>query len=128
MADARDYRKFLNSDGTLHPRYLPRRLYTKLVNLYREDEAIIDEVFEELYLAWDLEQKLDVMKSAGRNPDKQQAAQEVLDELEDRDWWLATAAFERAFTRDFAATAGRWSEFLDPVYDDQEANGWRDLS
>lgn len=127
VSGKRDYRKFLNADGQLHVRYLPRRAYTELVSEYRRDDAIIDEVFEELYFSWDLNQKLEEMEASGEEPSKAVAAQRVIDELEDRDWWLVMGAFERAFARDFAANAERWAAVLDSIYDDQESNGWRDV-
>lgn len=127
MSGERDYRKFLNEDGRLHVRYLPRRVYTELVNDYRREDAIIDEVFEELYFSWDLNQKLEEMKKAGEEPNKAIAAQRVIDEMDDRDWWMVMSAFERVFARDFIHVAERWSAKLDSIYDDQEEHGWRNL-
>ncbi|HLT18532.1 MAG TPA: hypothetical protein VKZ96_03665 [Thermomicrobiales bacterium] len=126
-SEGRDYRKFLKEDGTLQTRYLPRRVYTELVNDYRREGAIIDEVFDELYFTWDLNQKLEEMKKAGEEPSKAVAAQRVIDEMDDRDWWMVMSAFERCFARDFIANVDRWTDKLDPIYDDQEANGWRNL-
>ncbi len=125
MPGERDYRKFLDDKGRLHTRYLPRPVYTALVKAYRADDVVIDEVFEELYFSWDLNQKLEAMKLAGETPSKALAAQQVLDEMDDQDWWRVTSAFERVFARDFINVAERWADQLDPIYDDQEQHGWR---
>jgi hypothetical protein len=127
VAEQRDYRKFLGADGRLHARYLPRKVYTQLVTAYRQDEAVIDEVFEELYFAWDLTQELERLKRAGQAPGKALAAQRVLDQMDDDDWWRVTSAFERVLQRDFASQSGRWTELLDPAYDALEELGWKDL-
>ncbi len=124
----RDYRKFLTAEGQLNVRYLPRQVYTAIVKEYRTRDTVIDEVFEQLYLAWDLEDQLQQQKERGAEPDRAAAAQAVLDSLEDTDWWRVNAAFEKALIRDFAAVAECWADLLDPVYDDQEARGWRDFS
>jgi hypothetical protein len=123
----RDYRKFLNDKGRLHTRYLPRSVYTGLVKDYRSEDGVIDEVFDELYFSWDLNQKLEAMERAGETPSKAVAAQQVLNEMDDQDWWRVMAAFERVLARDFIEVAERWADRLDPIYDDQEEHGWRHL-
>ena len=118
------YEKFLKEDGSLNVRLLPRPVYTKLVSDYRTRDEAIDEVFDKLYLTWDLEQRLEAMKRAGTPGDKAAAAQMVIDALDDGDWWRVMSAFEKAMARDFSDLVGAWSEDLDPVYDDQEERGW----
>lgn len=127
MTVKRDYSKFLHDDGRLNTRYLPRDVYTALVKEYRSRDAVIDEVFERLYLSWDLEEELKAQRNRGEEPDRARAAEVVLESLEDTDWWRVTSAFEKALIRDFRNVADNWSEQLDRVYDDQEAHGWRDL-
>ena len=124
MSVSRDYGKFLKEDGSLNVRLLPRPVYTKLVTDYRQRESAIEEVFEELYLTWDIDNKLKEMQGAGEPTDKSAAAQAVLDELDDGDWWRVMAAFERGMARDFPQLANEWADLLDPIYDDQEAQGW----
>lgn len=127
MSGARDYRRFLNGAGELNVRLLPRDVYSKLVTAYRNRSDVIDEVFGAFYLGWDLRQELAAQTSGGAEIDKSIAAQAVLDSLDDGDWWRVMAAFEQALIRDFIAVASDWSELLDPIYDDQEIHGWRDL-
>lgn len=126
MTRQRDYRKFLNADGRLDTRLLPRKVYTQLVTEYRQHEAVIDEVFEALYFTFDLDHELERLTRAGQAADKALAAQRVLDKMDDDDWWQVTSAFERALQRDFAGQAERWSELLDPIYDELEVKGWLD--
>jgi hypothetical protein len=123
----RDYRKFLDGDGQLRARYLPRKVYTELVNLYRQNTEVIDLVFNRLYFAWDLDQEVERLRRAGGPASTAEAAQSVINRMDDEDWWRVTAAFERALQRDFADLAARWSEILDPIYDEQERLGWVDL-
>lgn len=127
MGGTRDYSKFLRDDGRLNVRYLPRQVYTTIVREYRTRDTVIDEVFEQLYLSWDLEQELKAQRAKGEAVDKAAAAQKVLDGLDDQDWWRLTTAFEKTLIRDFQHVGDAWAELLDPVYDDQEAHGWRDL-
>jgi hypothetical protein len=127
LKSERDYRKFLNDAGGLDVRLLPRGVYTALVNEYRNRASVIDEVFEQLYLTWDLQQEM----AGGAGDDgparKSAAAQTILDGLDDNDWWRVISAFEKALIRDFIDNAPDWSANLDPVYDEQELHGWRKL-
>ena len=127
MSDARDYRKFLNDAGELNVRLLPRETYTALVTQYRQRPEVIQTVFADLYLSWDLTQQLETQADRGAEPDIAAAAQAVLDDLDDDDWWRVTEAFERSMIRAFREHAEEWSELLDPIFDDQEAQGWRNL-
>lgn len=123
----RDYSKFLDDRGLLQVKLLPRKAYTAIVNEYRREPEIIQDVFEELYFLWDLEQELEKMTAEGREPDHAAAAQKILNSMDDGDWWRVMAAFERRAIRRFGVEPERWAAMIDPIYDDQEANGWRHL-
>lgn len=123
----RDYSKFLRADGGLNPKLLPRRAYTSMVTRYRRRPEVIDEVFEELYFAWDLGEKMKAQKERGEEQDKVAASEEVLAEMDDKDWWMVIGAFEKRVIARFAENPQDFADILDPVYDDQEEHGWREL-
>lgn len=123
----RDYKKFLREDGALDQKLLPRKAYTSIVARYRQRPEIIDEVFEELYFAWDLGEKMKAQKERGEEVDKVAASNEVLAEMDDKDWWMVIGAFEKRVIHRFPDIAGEFSDILDPIYDDQEEHGWRKL-
>ena len=123
----RDYSKFLGEDGRFDSRLVPRRVYTAMVNEYRRRPEVIDDVFEELYFAWDLEDRTAKAVERGEEPDKATIAQEILDEQDDPDWWRVMGAFEKRTLAALSEAPGEWAEYLDPIYDDQEENGWRNL-
>lgn len=123
----RDYGKFLREDGTLDQKLLPRKAYTTIVTRFRQRHEIIDEVFEELYFAWDLNEKMKAQRARGDDADKVAASNEVLAEMDDRDWWMVIGAFEKRVISRFPEIANQYSDILDPIYDDQEEHGWRKL-
>ena len=88
---------------------------------------MIETVFEEMYLTWDLRQKLGEDGDRADDGTISAAAQSVIDELEDADWWRVMSAFETHFQREFADNILEWVDDLRPIYDDQEEHGWRDL-
>lgn len=98
-----------------------------MVNEYRRRPEVIDAVFEELYFAWDLEDRTAKARERGDEPDKATIAQEILDEQEDADWWRVMGVFEKRAIVAISEAPGEWAEYLDPVYDDQEQHGWRNL-
>lgn len=120
----RDYAKFLNEDGSFNIRVMPRPEYTRMVNDYRQSEAVIREVFMELHWLWDLEQLEKTAADAGEKVDVAALAQQVIDSMDDKEWWEVMGLFERHFNVHFAENPLRWSHVLDPVYDDQEVKGW----
>lgn len=123
----RDYSKFLRQDGRLNVKLLPRRAYTTIVTRYRKRPEVIDEVFEELYFAWDLGEKMKAQRERGEPEDKAAASDEVLAEMDDRDWWMVIGAFEKRLIQRFAGIADDFGDILDPIYDDHEEHGWREM-
>jgi hypothetical protein len=126
-APPRDYAKFLNAEGQLNVRLIPRPLYLQLLDRYKADPAHIDAVYGELYWLWDLNARAKAASEAGRAATRAELAQELAAEMDDRDWWKLTETFEQHLWRDFAADAPSYADLLDPLYDLQEAEGWRDL-
>lgn len=127
MTGERDYCKFLREDGRLNVWLLPRPVYTRLVREVREDPEAIDTVFEQLYFSWDMAERARRAELEGREFTNAGLAQEILDDADDDDWWRIVEAFEEYTILHFGDEPERWSSLVDPVYDDQEANGWRNL-
>jgi hypothetical protein len=122
----RDYRKFLHADGRLNVRLLPRPVYLQILGRYRRIESVIDDVFEDLRWSWDLNKRTRAAVADGRSVSRADLADEIVGEMEDRDWWKATAAFEEHLISHFGDDPKRWSDVLDEVYDWQEQEGWQD--
>ena len=120
----RDYSKFLKDDGRLNVRLLPRPVYLQMVKEYRREPSVIAEVFEANFFLWDLEEAERKLAEAGEKVDRSAIAQQMLGEMEDDDWWKVTQGFEEHFQRHFQSCVERWTDVLDPVYDDQESAGW----
>lgn len=120
----RDYSKFLKDDGRLDPRLVPRPVYTRMVKEYRRQPEVIAEVFAAHFFLWDLEEKERTLAEAGAYVDRADIAQQILGEMDDDDWWKVMQSFEAHFQQYFQSCSTRWSELLDPVYDEQEAAGW----
>ncbi|HMM43968.1 MAG TPA: hypothetical protein PKA95_18890 [Thermomicrobiales bacterium] len=122
----RDYAKFIRPDGKLYVRRIPRPVYVEMVRAYQQRPEVVEEVFEQLYWRWDLDQAEQKAAAEGRDTNRVELAQELIAEMADDDWWKLTAAFEEHLIAGFAKEPARWAEYLDPVYDLQEAEGWRD--
>jgi hypothetical protein len=120
----RDYSRFLREDGALNVRLIPRPVYSKLVNEYRRQEHVYRSIFEQQFWLWDLEERERKAAEEGREVCSADIAQEVLDEMEDNDWWKCMTAFEQHLVDHFHESPERWGEFLDSVYDEQEEAGW----
>lgn len=120
----RDYSKFLDENGKLDISLIPRKEYTDMVTEYRRRDDVIREVFGRLYWLWDLEQLEKEYLEQGEEVPLEELAQEVLNGMEDDDWWQAIAAFEAYFIEHFNDDPGQWSAYLDHVYDEQEQAGW----
>src|SRR4051794_14642516 len=116
-AAARDYGKFLNEEGRLNVRLLPRPVYLQLLERYKSEPAHIDAVYGELYWLWDLNQRAQQAMAVGRSASRDELARELAGEMEDSDWWKLTETFEQHLWRDFAALAPLHRDLLDPVYD-----------
>ncbi len=121
----RDYTKFIRPDGKMYVRRIPRAVYVEMVRAYQHRPDVVEEVFEMLYWRWDLDQSEQKAASEGRDADRVTLAHEMMADMEDG--WKVTAAFEEHLVASFASDPAQWAEFLDPVYDLQEAEGWRDL-
>lgn len=120
----RDYTKFLNENGTLNIRVIPRPVYTQMVTEYRGQEHVFREIFQERFWLWDYEEAQRRAEAEGREVSPAEVAQEVLNGMDDKEWWEVMTAFETHFNRHFHEDPYRWAELLDPVYDDQESVGW----
>lgn len=122
----RDYRKFLRADGRLDVRLVPRAVYVEMVNRHKMHEPAIEAVFEQLRWMWDLNKRAKAAAAERRTVTRAELAAEIMAEMDDRDWWAITAAFEDHLAETFAGDVDRWRDLLDPVYDWQESEGWRD--
>lgn len=122
----RDYSKFVSPDGRLNVRRIPRAVYVEMVRAHQRRLEAVEHVFAELFWRWDLDQAEQKAIAEGRSTDRVALAQEIIANMEDDDWWKVTAAFEEHLITSFAGEPERWAEYLDPVYDLQEAEGWRD--
>lgn len=120
----KDYTKFLKGGDRLDVRLLPRAVYTQMVQEYRQQPDVIGDVFHELFWLWDLEDAERKLAEAGETVDRAEIAQKIVGEMDDNDWWKVTQAFETHFQTHFHECGSRWSELLDPIYDEQEAAGW----
>lgn len=123
----RDYSKFLTADGRLDVKLLPRRAYTELVTRHRQRDEVIEEVFGDFYFLWDLNDLVARKMADGIEISRSDAAQQVLDGMEDEDWWRVMRAFEECLIRDFEHVAAAHVDILDPIYDEQEQQGWVQL-
>ncbi|MDQ4044049.1 MAG: hypothetical protein M3173_01170 [Chloroflexota bacterium] len=106
-------------------RLIPRPVYVEMVKAHQQRVEIIEKVFDELFWLWDLNERQRTAEAEGRTVSRAELAQEVMAEMDDADWWKATAAFEDDLITGFSDDMERWTEYLDPVYDLQEAEGWR---
>lgn len=122
----RDYTKFLHPDGRLNIRLIPRPVYLEVLKRYRSDPANIERVFGELYWLWDLNDRERKAQDAGRDASRVELADEIIAEMDDRDWWKIISTFEEELMAEFRNDPARYADLLDPIYDLQEAEGWRD--
>jgi hypothetical protein len=120
----RDYRKFLKEDDRLNIRLIPRTVYVEMVKRHRNNPAVIDKVFGDLFWLWDLNALATKASDEGREATRGELAEEILSEMSDSDWWTTIEAFEQHLMKHFHENPLEWAEFLDPVYDMQEQAGW----
>ncbi len=52
-------------------------------------------------------------------------ADEITAEMDDREWWKVMEAFEEYLITSFPNDPAAWADLLDPVYDLQEQEGWK---
>lgn len=108
-----DYASLVDDQGRLVVSQLPRPVYTRYVNEYRKQPEVIREIFSAFYFEFDLDQKLDEAAAAGRQLSTAEAAEQVLGEMEDGDWWRVMEAFEDHAIRHFSDDPERWSFIIE---------------
>lgn len=121
---ARVYSKFLTESRRLNVALLPRAVYRALVNEYRRQEHVFEEVFEEQFWLWDLEVAAQQAALDGLNVSRADLAQQVMNGMEDNDWWKCMSAMEEHLIAHFHECPDRWAHLIDPVYDEHEQTGW----
>lgn len=123
----RDYLKFIrqSDDGPrLHVKMVPRTVYVEMVNRWRTRKDVIESVAEAGFWLWDLKELEQQALSEGRDVNYAELADEITGEMEDREWWKTTEAFEEHLITAFPNDPQAWADLLDPVYDLQEREGW----
>jgi hypothetical protein len=95
-----------------------------MVNRWRSRPDVIDHVAEEGYWLWDLNELAAAAAAEGQNPTRAELAEEIASEMDDREWWKTTAAFEEHLIQHFPENPEQWADLLDPVYDLLEREGW----
>ena len=123
----RDYSKFVREGETgprLHVKLIPRTVYIEMVNRWKRRPDVIDDVAEEGFWLWDLNERSAAAAAAGRDASRAELAEEIAAEMDDREWWKSIEAFEERLIQHFPQAPTEWSDLLDPVYDQQEREGW----
>ena len=121
----RDYTKFLREDGRLNVRLLPRSVYVDMVKRHRSDPAVIDKIYNDTFWLWDLNEAVKKAEAEGREVSRSELAGELESGMDDKDWWALTEAFEQHLIQTFQEDPAAWADLVDPVYDMQESEGWR---
>ncbi|HUG14075.1 MAG TPA: hypothetical protein VMM78_03570 [Thermomicrobiales bacterium] len=121
----RDYSKFLKDDARLNMRLIPRDVWVEMIKHARQRDDFIEIVLEEMYWLWDLNELIAKAQSEGRVTSRAELLDEIMAEMGDSDWWKLMSAFEEHIMRSFSTNPGGWAEYLDPVYDLQEREGWQ---
>jgi len=98
----RDYSKFIREDGRLYVRMIPRADYVAMVKEYQQRPEVIEAVFDELYWLWDLNERAKKAEEEGREVSRAELAAELIEEMDDSDWWKTTEAFEEHLITHFA--------------------------
>jgi hypothetical protein len=123
----RDYSKFIRDSDEgprLNVKLVPRPVYVQMVKQWRSRKDVIEVVAEEGYWLWDVKELEQQALAEGREVSWAELAEEVASEMDDREWWKTTAAFEEHMITHFPDDPLAWSDLLDPVYDMQEQAGW----
>lgn len=107
-------------------RLIPRSVWVDMVSHAQRHDETIRFVLDEMYWAFDLEQLIAKSQSEGRAAHIPDLLQELMGEMGDSDWWKLNSAFEEHIMRTFSKDPSFWSGFVDPVYDVQEREGWRE--
>jgi hypothetical protein len=124
----RDYSKFVRQTETgprLYVKMLPRKAYVEMVNRWRSRRDVIETVADEGFWLWDLRELEQKAQEEGRDYTWAELAREVAAEMDDREWWKVMEAFEEHLITHFPEDPAAWADILDPVYDLQEAEGWK---
>jgi len=124
MVVERDFTKFLKEGERLNIRLVPRDVYVEMIKRHRSNPAVVDEVFDDLFWLWDLNALVKSADDEGRTATRIELADELIAEMSDDDWWQTIAGFEEHLIGNFSKNLDEWTEFLDPVYDMQERDGW----
>jgi hypothetical protein len=122
----RDYAKFLKDGQRLNVRLIPRPVWVEMVQHAQQQEDTIERVLDEMYWLWDLRQLQAQARAEGREANVPELLQDLMADMRDDDWWKLTAAFEEYILREYWKDPSYWAVFLDPVYDLQEREGWRE--
>lgn len=120
----RDYSRFIRDNGRLNVPLVPRAVYVEMVKRHRSKPDVIEKVYDDLFWLWDLREAEKKAAAGGREVSRAELASEIESEMTDGDWWKTTEAFEEHLITTFAAEPGEWADLLDPVYDQQEQDGW----
>lgn len=121
----RDYTKFLKDGQRLNMRLIPRAVWVDMVKHAQQQDDMIMFVLEEMYWDFDMNELIAKAEAEGRPVNRPELLRELMSDMSDSDWWKLTSAFEEHIMRSYAADPGVWPTFLDPVYDLQEQEGWR---
>jgi hypothetical protein len=127
--EERDLSKFVRqaeSGPRLYVKMVPRSVYVEMVTRFRGRPEVIDEVADAGFWLWDLDERQRQAAAEGRETTRGELADEIMAEMDDREWWATIAAFEERLITQFPNEVDAWSDLLDPVYDLQEREGWRE--
>lgn len=123
----RDYRKFVRDTDEgrrLNVSMIPRPVYVEMVKRWRRRPEVIERIAEDGYWLWDLKELERTARAERRQVTWADLAEEIEAEMDDREWWKTTAAFEDLLIEQFPENPSEWADLLDPVYDLQEQDGW----
>lgn len=123
----RDYQRFVREvDGVarLHVKLLPRATYVALVHAWRARPEVIQAVADDGFWLWDYNARTQQLEAEGVVATPWEIAEDVLREMDDREWWANMERFEEHLITNAPAQLEEWAELLDPVYDEQERDGW----
>ena len=123
----RDYQRFLRDvDGVtrLHVKLLPRATYVAMVHDWRARLEVIQAIADEGFWLWDYNERLKQLETDGVAATPWEVAEDVLREMDDREWWTNMERFEEHLITHAPERLAEWAELLDPVYDEQERDGW----
>jgi hypothetical protein len=95
-----------------------------MVKRLRSQPDVILKIAEDGHWLWDLKELEQKAQTEGRQFTLAELAEEIAGEMDDREWWKTTAAFEEYLMEQFPDDPQAWADLLDSVYDLQEHEGW----